>query len=804
MKLIVFLFIFINCTLIGQTLTDVAPIQNINVIQSTSDHFGNGMSFYDFNDDGWDDLTFPAQNDSIVFYENINGTFSEIGSFIYAIDQVRQILWVDFDNDQILDLCVSYFNIGIRLYKNDGFFNFTDVTATSGISTAPCLTYGFSFADPDTDGDLDLYVCTYESIQIVSSPKPNRFYENLGNGTFQEITTAAGVDDGFKLSFMSSWFDYNNDDLIDLHVVNDRYLFKDALYKKLQDSTLEFTDVSITEGIDNLGRNPMTSSISDFDNDGFQDVFVTDISNGTPAFNFRLFKNQNGGNFIDIAPQVNLDTSVWSWGALWVDYDNDGFEDLYVATSFIDTINNPTATSFLFHNNSGMDFTLINDSIIGDIVKSSYCPVKGDINKDGFYDIVVLNDSAPPNVLLNSADNGNNHIKIIPIGTMSNSRAIGAKVKVYAGGINQYQTVFCGSGLCAQSSQTMIFGIGNATIVDSIVVTFPSGVIERMYGVTPNNDYTIQETVIVNVDIISNIDTLILCQGDSVEIGAPGYMNYSWNTGSTDSIITVTSPGNYAYQAVSVANDSIIESNILYVIYESAPIYQEIAADPICGIGNFGSIEIVYGNPVDSIHTITWHDGSEGEYLDSILYGTYSYTITTTNNCVISDSFIIFESLPFDVVFLTTNSIDSAGGSVQINTFGGAPPFTYVIDTNVVGPYIDSLYPGMYTVVVMDANNCEVTIDFTILDESTTAINEEQKNLFDAYSLENNIWVCADQVKDIVTINLIDMTGKEFQLNDWNIENDRCLINTTNLPPGIYTISVKTSTHEFSKILFVR
>ncbi len=791
----------------AQTLTDVSASQNITAIQSTSDHFGNGMSFYDFNQDGWDDLTIPARNDSVTFYVNNNGTYNQISSYLYSIGNMRQIIWVDYDNNGILDLCASYSDFGVRLYQNDGNFNFTDVTSSSGISTTPSGTYGISFADSDNDGDLDLYVCNYEALNYVAGAIPNQFYENLGNGTFNEIASLAGIDNGLSTSFIGSWFDYNNDNKIDLHLINDRFPFKDALYKNNGNNI--FTDEANTFGIENNGHNPMNSSISDYNNDGNEDIFITDIANGNIVngvpLDYKLFKRQSGTSFTNVAPAMGLDTNLYAWGAVWVDYDNDGFEDLYVATSYIDTINNTTASSLLFHNDAGLNFTLMNDSIFGNIVKSSYCPVKGDINNDGFYDIVVLNDAAPSNVLLNSGGNGKNFIKIIPVGTISNKMAIGAKVKVYAGGINQLQTVFCGSGFCAQNSQQMIFGLDEATSIDSLEIIFPSGIIAKQYDLDANEKYIIPEQATIVVDIISNVDTLILCQGDSISIGSTGFTDYLWNTGSTNPVITVSSPGTFQYQATSVGNDSIIQSNSLTLLFESTPIYQELIMDPICGIGNYGEIEIVFNNPADTNNTILWPDGSNGLYLDSIVPGTYTYTITSQNSCIYTHSYTVSEPISFNTVCITHPATDSELGSAEFFTWGGVPPFNFIMNGNSVGATIQNLIPGEYEVIITDAVGCIDTLAFIINDEITTGTDELSVDDYKIYQANEQLYICSENGNiQPSSVSVLNMSGKKVLDNEWNQKDMHCIYWTCELPTGIYQVKIEGDNITFSKSIFIQ
>lgn len=782
----------------AQTYTDVASLQGVNVIQQSDSHWGIGMAFYDFDNDGWDDLTFPAQNDSIEFYKNVNGSFVNFGSYLYAPGSVRQILWVDLSNDGILDLCVSYADIGVKLYENDGNFNFTDITAGSGISMALTESYGISCADPDLDGDLDLYVCMY------SQTETNKFYVNQGNGTFIESATSFGINDDMNLSFMGSWFDYNNDTLIDLHVINDRNFTADALFRNNGDNT--FTDLAIPEGVYNNGHNPMTSSISDFNNDGFQDVFVTDFANGLEIYgvpiDYKLFMSQSGSNFINVASQMGINGSTMGWGALWVDYDNDCFEDLYVATSFINIIGNPAETSFLYKNNAGNGFTEINDSIFGNIINSSYCPVKGDINNDGFYDIVVLTDSIDPNVLLNSGNNGNGYIKITPVGIVSNKQAIGAKVKVYAAGQSQYQTVFCGTALCAQYSQHMIFGVKDASIVDSVEVIFPSGIVVKEYNLPINQDYTVLEQVFEQVELASGADTLYLCQGDSIVIGSEGYYNYLWSNGSTDSLIVVSSPGVFQFQASTLSLDTIIESNELTVFWENFPSVQQMTMNPSCGMEGLGYVDIILSNPNDSITTILWNNGSQDFLLDSLVEGVYSYEITTPNNCAIIGSVTLVESPPFDVQFNTTSVTDFQLGSVQFNVFGGVPDYSFTMNGQEESDFIDSLDAGTYEVVVEDANGCIVAVEFVIYDESTTGLSDELITSNKIFYKDESVIVCIEE--QVETIKVFDMNGKELTLsNEWIEDSTDCFVNFVSLSQGLYQVYIKTNSREFSEMIFV-
>ncbi|MCH2229563.1 MAG: CRTAC1 family protein [Crocinitomicaceae bacterium] len=782
----------------SQSFTDLAAIQGVHVIQQSEGHDGNGMSFYDFDNDGWDDLTFPTQNDSISFFRNINGSFMEIGSYLYAPGSIRQLLWVDLTNDEVLDLCISYADLGVRLYENDGNFNFSDITANSGISMMPTSTYGISCADPDLDGDLDLYVCNYSFLAT------NKFYENQGNGVFIESSLLYGIDNQLNTSFMSTWFDFDNDNDIDLHVINDKLASADALFENLGNGN--FVDEAVNLGVLNDGHHPMSSSISDYNNDGFQDVFVSDLANGNiingVTTDYKLFQNQNGNNFINVAPQMEIDTSLLAWGALWVDYNNDCFEDLYIATSRINVNANPDETSLLFKNNAGLGFELMNDSVFADIINSAYCPVKGDINNDGFYDIVVLTDSIDPNVLLNSGNNGNGYIKITPIGTVSNKQAIGTKIKVHAAGQSQLQTVFCGTALCAQYSQHMIFGVNNATLVDSVEIIFPSGVVVKEYNLPINSSYTILEQVFNQVELAAGADTVYLCQDESLVIGIDGYYNYSWSNGSNDSLIVVNSPGVYSFEATTILTDTVFQSNELTVLWEEFSNVQEVVLQPACGIENLGSIEVLLSNANDSNSTILWSNGAQEFVLDSLSEGLYNYEITTPNNCSVIGSVNLVEGERLNVQFNTFPETDIQLGSVQFFVFGGVPDYTYTMNGLEESSFIDSLTAGTYQVSIQDTNGCEVIVEFTINNASTASLGKEETTSVNVRFIEGAITICSNKTIERGSISLFDFNGRNIDLQDWN-EKENCLVNYVSVAQGFYQVNFVINEKEYSELIFI-
>ncbi|XOV66798.1 MAG: CRTAC1 family protein [Fluviicola sp.] len=797
--LIIILFCF-GYSAYSQTFTDIAVQQGITFVQNTAINFGNGMSFYDFDEDGWDDLTFPTNVDSIYFYRNELGSFMKIEPALYAPGKVRQVTWIDYDNDGDLDLFCTFHDTGIRMYANDGNLQFTDVTAAAGFNTSAFEAFGVSAADPDADGDLDIYVCVY---WLASSLNPitNQYYENQGNGTFIEKAAMMNIDNGLSSTFQSVWFDADNDSHLDLALINDRHDFQDELY--LNDGQGNYTASATSLGIDNDGHFPMSLSISDFDNDGFQDVFKSDAANGTVwngmPLDYKLYKNNFGNSFTNIAPSLGLNHQAFAWGGLWIDYNNDSYEDLFVSTGFVDTINNPTLSSVFFQNNQGVTFHNATDSIQANLIHTSYSAVKGDINHDGFYDMVVLNDGTPSNILLNGG-NVNKYVRITAIGTESNRMAIGSTIKVYANNTCQTQTVLCGSGLCAQNSQHKIFGVGNADFVDSVVVTFPNGNVAKRYNLPTNNDYEILEKTEVQVTIQTGLPSNNLCLGDNLQIGIPGLTNYDWSTGATTPYITVSSSGTYSFTAENIVGDSLFESFDLVLTFHDGVPHQTIVIDADCGPGSLGYAEISPLNPA-IVDSIVWSNGTVGSTLSNVIPNNYNYWIHSIYGCVDSGSVSIGSQGQFSTQFFTTPFTDQQNGTVQFYVWGGNPPFTYVMDGNVVSDYVDTLSAGTYEVIITDASGCADTVNFVIANESTAFISDPLDNDVSITYNNEQISICISGTTERYEVYVINGVGQKIA--EWSEhETKDCQITNMPLDQGWYFVTVERSSGRYTQRIY--
>ncbi len=493
---------FIGCffciTLYSQqvTFTDVAPSMGIDRTYIGA-FFGVGVSFCDFNNDGLDDLTFSSQNgQKISIFRNDGNGFTDI-TFELEIDESSEskgVLWADYDNDGDKDLFISTHLTSNRLYRNDGDYTFVDVTESAGISTQPWFSVAGSWADYNNDGWLDLYVINY-SDEGGTPKSPNWLYENQGDGTFLDVAAAAGVNDSLKHPLAVAFFDYNNDGWQDLYVANDKYEGND-LFKNNGDGT--FTDVSEASGA-NVIMHCMGIAIGDYDNNNYLDLYVTNIEDGNG-----LLRNNGDGTFTDMTEPLEMAVNRICWGTNFFDFDNDADLDLYVCTSG----GVPDNYNVLFENNGDATFTRTTGNGLAEETSVSFSSAIGDFNDDGFCDIAVGN-WTPFSLWQNNAPGStagagsNNWVKLELEGTSSNRDGVGSLIEIWRDGEKFIRSTHCGFSFMAQSSDEQTIGIGATMVIDSIIVRWPSGIVDVFEEVYRNQKLKIVEGQPLQQNVIS-------------------------------------------------------------------------------------------------------------------------------------------------------------------------------------------------------------------------------------------------------------------------------------------------------------
>jgi len=457
------------------TFTDVTMLSGLTAIVRAI-----GVSCGDFDNDGDVDIYLAngegkAESLANLLYINLGDlTFKNI-AFLLGIEDLGKAfsgVFGDYDNDGDLDLYVanpSFFPN--YLYRNDGY-GFSDVTQQTGISNTD-ESSGAIWGDYNNDGYLDLY--------LLNNSQENVLFHNNGDGTFTDVTQQAGVGKA-EYSLSAAFFDYDNDGNLDLYVVN--IIHRCILYRNNSDGT--FTDVTALAGVENdilsqdeNGNMGIGLAIGDYDNDLDEDIYVANH-----GFN-ALFRNNGDGTFTDVAADAGVDYPLKSSGAIFFDYDKDGYLDLYVT-------NKQTANKLYYNSGDGTFTDVTEYSGVGNI-GYSYGVASADFDNDGDLDIFLANHGADePNVMYRNNGNGNNWLRIKLIGTQSNRFGIGAKVIVSTRTHKMFRTVGGGTGFCQQCAE-VDFGLDWNMRAERVEVYWPGGLVETFSNIKANQVVKIKE-----------------------------------------------------------------------------------------------------------------------------------------------------------------------------------------------------------------------------------------------------------------------------------------------------------------------
>jgi hypothetical protein len=447
------------------------------------------VNWVDVNNDGWVDLMItngPSSGQPNNLYLNDGtGNFTTVTGDPIVTDSkpFDGASWADTDNDGDLDcFVVTWYGMTNYFYTNNGSGTFTKIT------NAPLVIQGTysetcSWGDYDEDGLVDLYICNSDG------SLKNNLYHNEGNNTFTQVTTGDMVTDTFA-SRSVNWTDIDNDGALDLFVTNE-YGQHENIYRN--DGSGSFTKVS-TGALLNNGGNTMSSSWADYDNDGDMDVFLANDQGDNS-----LFRNEGSFNFTKIIADTVSNSNGRSFSSAWSDMDNDGDQDLFVTNSFM---TGSLLLNFLYVNNGDGSFTRVDNTVPATDMDWSYGCAFGDYDNDGFEDLAVATckySGVNRNDLLYHNDgNANNWITIKLTGTTSNKAAIGARVKVKATingtSVWQMREISAQSSYCGQNDMRAHFGLGDADSVETVMISWPSGLNETLPAMAANQFINIMET----------------------------------------------------------------------------------------------------------------------------------------------------------------------------------------------------------------------------------------------------------------------------------------------------------------------
>jgi len=492
---------------------------------------GGGAALLDFDDDGDLDIYWvngatldaPAEGAGNVLYRNdLPRGFVDVTAALKAPGRGWGMgaVSADYDSDGDADLYVTTLQENL-LYRNDGDGGFTDVAARAG-TTSSCWSTGAAFADYDLDGDLDLYVANYVDFQpgeipplgtqwkgvdsflgpVGLRPLPDGLYRNGGDGTFADVTREAGiasVEPGYGFGVLFADYDLDGDP--DLYVANDsspNFLFRN-------EGRGVFSDLSLSgnAAYGEMGNAQASMGVAwgDYDADGYPDILVAHFEDDYNT----LYRNSGDGRFADVSFAAGLGrTSLTyvSFGAGFLDFDNDGDLDLLTANGHVypqidqgGSGATYTQPNHLFENLGEGKFDLLlpqpGDSLGTARVSRGSCI--GDFDNDGDLDVFVHNLNDRPSLLRNDVGSRRNWLGVKLVGATSNRDGIGARLELSAGGSVQVRDIICGSSFLCSEDRRAHFGLGSALQVDSLLVRWPGGLVQRFTDLPINRYVLIEE-----------------------------------------------------------------------------------------------------------------------------------------------------------------------------------------------------------------------------------------------------------------------------------------------------------------------
>lgn len=685
-------------TAFGQSFTNTSQAQGVEHFNA-SPFFGAGVSIHDIDGNGWDDLTWVFENDSVHIYLNEAGNFTKAPSPFFCDYDAKHPTWADYDNDGDLDLLITAYLGNTTLLRNDGSWNFTNVSATCGIPQLDgTKNFGACWADYDKDGWLDVYISNYYISDI--EDQTNWLMHNNGDGTFTEVSEQAGVSNGVQLTFQSVWLDYDKDGWPDLFVANDKTSMENALYRNLGNGT--FQDVSASANMDQA-LFAMCAAAGDGNSDGLLDVYCTN----EPLGNIYM-ENNGDGTFTDVAGTNGTDLYSFTWAALFMDADNDTDEDLLVCN----TDGLFGNQNFYLENDGSGNFTSAAATSFSDVSMLSYGAAKGDWNGDGYWDLAISN-AGNSQVAILENDGGTNHfLKVNLVGAASHPSATGSWITAYYGEDVHSIYTMNGEGYLGQDSGTEIFGLGESTFVDSVNVQWPSGFSETHYGIEADQTVTFTEGSTLSFTLQYDPSGTKICPGDTYLLPVDDVDGeWAWNNGQVNQSLETTEPGDY-FMTITQADGLIYNSDTVTVQLHALNSFEATSIAPLCS-DQMGSLELLItgpggpGSPQVNMASIEWNGGAfSGEVVQNVPAGTYEVIATDLTGCIWtgSTSFTAPDPLLLESSSTDVTCFGAADGSVTANAVGGSGDLTIEYS-----PGTENLDAGEVVVLVTDTNNCSVS-----------------------------------------------------------------------------------------------
>ncbi|MEY3834913.1 MAG: hypothetical protein RI989_341 [Bacteroidota bacterium] len=748
-------------------------------------NFGSGVSLFDVDEDGWDDLTLTTDTGDTRYYRNVLGQFVLTFSFTNTKNG-KSCVWGDVNEDGFNDLLVSRYDDEPQLFLGLGENSFQEVFIGLNNPFMPNDgSTGLALGDLNRDGFLDVGVANY------SYYLPNRVYLNEGGTSFTPLNYPV-INNNTHPSLQPCWIDVNNDLYPELFIVND-HEFPNELYSF---SGNEYTEIAAQQNLI-FPADAMSNSWEDYDRDGDMDLFISNSPN-LPNF---LLQNDGNGNFSDVYSSQPWLYNLIGWSGLWIDKDNDSWSDLFICTrggsESLGILNNK-----LYLNNQG---TLEETSSEG-LTSSTfgyYASAKGDINNDGLSDIVMtpefngsvaeLTNALNHFVYKNTAQTTNHYFKFRLEGRLSNRNGFGTKyIAYFDSGLVSGYTMSAGNYL-GQSSQNIIIGLGQSTSIDSLVLVWPSGVIDHYYNLNSN-----QFQLLTEAETLMGIQTEAgHCPGDPATASLLNWPVVQWSNNETTPTTTFNTPQISAtvgtgfghvitlstqapeaplnpYDLTTITPATCFGSNDgIAVIHLESPMGETLAYEPLSNLspGNYSlnisynstcqttvafdialidSTEIHFNTPqfvcqgdsllftpsiLNSSGNLIWSGVQPNNYLTS---GEYISSATTPNGCFIDTSFTVSEIAP-PTVFSSINQ-STITSQLILDITGENQPYTCTWEDGSGGNIFYWNASTVANVEIEDAFGC-------IYDSSFVLIGvQEMEETLSWHSTAEGIYFSGDKI----------------------------------------------------------
>ncbi len=511
-------------------LTESIPNGGAKTKQFIIETTGSGVAFLDYDNDGFLDI-FIASGEggpSRLYHNDGKGHFTDVTAKMGLGESsgwAQGVCAGDYDNDGFTDLFVTYWGQN-RLYRNAGGVHFEDVTERAGLKQDRTrYNSGCAFLDYNNDGHADLFVANYLKFDPKTTPKPgenaycwyrgipvncgprglpfdrNILYRNNGNGTFTDVSDASGIskpDQNYSLGVLTG--DFNNDGLVDVYVACDQT--PSLLYINQGDGT--FVEEALLRGVafDENGKamSGMGATAADYNGDGWLDIFRSNFSDERET----LYRNRGRGEFDDstVAAGMSVNTRYVGWGCGFFDFDNDGWVDLFLVNGHafpeVDRLSidiHFKDRAILYRNLGNGKFSDVSERAGPGILErhSARGAAFGDYDNDGLIEVLINNQNEPPSLLKQSTRPSNHWILLKLAGTRSNRSALGAKVRLTAGGRTQFAEVRSGGSYLSQSDLRLHFGLAAARSAERIEIDWPSGTRQVLRNIAGDRVVAVEE-----------------------------------------------------------------------------------------------------------------------------------------------------------------------------------------------------------------------------------------------------------------------------------------------------------------------